>query len=136
MSEVPDEKKNPVVGLPTYEEAKRKIDEGRATALDRFIYLLEPAGSADKNKFRGQLSAVLAEAESRFSVLALYARLRGVCPYCEGTDVVGPMNSADVERGEPGTRIRVPTECENCGSKWLDVYDLYRVVTLSIGGGR
>lgn len=122
-----------VVGLPSHDEAERKIDEGRATALDRFIYLHEPADSGDKNKFRGQLTAVLAEAEGRFQVQALYARLRGRCPYCDGGDV----EAVDApERFRQGTRIRVPLECENCGRPWFDVYDLFRVELRPSGDGR
>ena len=127
------EERDMIVGVPSRKEAERKIDEGRPTALDLFINRHEPAAPGDKGLFRQQLLAVLAEAEGRFRVRALYARLRGCCPYCEGADVAGPMDSAAVERERPGGKIRVPVACENCGAKWYDVYDLFRVETVAIG---
>lgn len=127
------EERDMIVGVPSRKEAERKIDEGRPTALDLFINRHEPAAPGDKGLFRQQLLAVLAEAEGRFRVRALYARLRGRCPYCEGGDVAGPWESSKIERGKPGERMRVPVECENCGAMWFDVYDLFRVETVRPG---
>lgn len=117
------EQKITVIGLPTYEEAARKVNGSGATALDIFIYENEPAGT-DQAKFRRQLQAVMSEAEGRFVVQALYARLRGRCPYCDGGDVV---TTGEQIRGTPGYRLRAPMECENCGAKWADIYSILRV---------
>jgi hypothetical protein len=50
--------------LPSYEDAQRRVTDGRATALELFINENEPAGERDELAFRAGLCAVVLEAES------------------------------------------------------------------------
>ncbi len=45
--------------LPSWEQCKRNVDNGSATALETFIYENEPAGSKDEGMFRNGLAAAL-----------------------------------------------------------------------------
>ncbi len=48
-----------VVRLPTYQDAKRSIEQGHATVLELFIYDWEPSDSDDEKRFREALLTLL-----------------------------------------------------------------------------
>jgi len=50
-----------VVRLPTYQDAKRSIEQGNPTLLERFVYEWEPSDSDDEKKFREALLRLLQE---------------------------------------------------------------------------
>lgn len=57
--------------LPTWEEARAKLDAGDGSELDKFVYENEPGDFHDEMEFRNNLSAVLTEAIRSATVDAL-----------------------------------------------------------------
>ncbi len=47
------------MSIPTYEEAKDRVDRNRADPLDIFIVNHEPAGAEDEKKFRDELETLV-----------------------------------------------------------------------------
>ena len=53
------------------------------------------------------------------AVKAEYLKSGGsICPFCGGKDIEGGNTEAD------GTSVWIEILCENCGSRWHDIYTL------------
>lgn len=57
------------------------------------------------------------------------------CPFCGGSDIVAPTTTyygeGDWQSKPP--KISIAMECENCGKKWFDVYQLVDIENLISG---
>lgn len=93
--------------LPSYEDSQRRVTDGRASALDRFIDENEPAGEQDELAFRAGLCAVVLEAEGKgwdayHSLMSLLRdaqlphgrcqpRERRACTHCNAQEEIDEM---------------------------------------------